>query len=55
MWDKDEYERQALERIVEEEMSALDAKRKEAPVARELLKPRDYKASVTPRLTLPTN
>lgn len=45
-WDKDEYEKIVAERLEEEERKALERQlSKEAPVRREMLKPRDYKVN----------
>ncbi len=44
-WDKEEYEQLARERIEAEQRALLEGGKKEAPVRRELLKPRDYKVS----------
>ena len=49
-WDKDEYERIAQERL-DAELKSLDEKnKKEPPVRRELLKPREYKVDLDSRL-----
>ena len=45
-WDHDEYERQALERMVKDELGSLESGKKEAPVKRDLLRPRDYRVSI---------
>lgn len=45
-WDKDEYERLAQERLEEEERKQLEKELREPHQKRELLKPREYKASV---------
>ncbi|ESN99045.1 hypothetical protein HELRODRAFT_162523 [Helobdella robusta] len=47
-WDLDEYDRLARERTEEEDDEK--ERRKEAPVRRELLKPRDYKVDLDSRL-----
>ena len=45
-WDREEYERIARERIDQELKKLDDDKKKEPPVKRELLKPRDYKVGI---------
>lgn len=43
-WDREEYEKLALERLRAEK--AKDAEEKEVPVEREMLKARDYKVDL---------
>lgn len=51
-WDKEEYEKLALERIKEEKCKKEDSesKKKGPPVKRELLKTRDYKVDLDSKL-----
>ena len=42
-WDLDEYEKLAAERIEAEQKAYHDKNKKEPPVKRDLLKPREYK------------
>ena len=45
-WDKDEFEKLARERLAEEdEDDDLKSLKKEPPVKRDLLKPREYKVN----------
>ncbi|XP_064636805.1 zinc finger matrin-type protein 2-like [Lineus longissimus] len=49
-WDREEYERIARERIEEELKKLDDDHKKEAPVKREMLKPREYKVDLESKL-----
>ncbi|WAQ99956.1 ZMAT2-like protein [Mya arenaria] len=51
-WDTEEYEKLVAERLEEEEKKVLDRERAklEAPVRRELLKPRDYRVDLDGKL-----
>ncbi|KAK2164086.1 hypothetical protein NP493_1431g00013 [Ridgeia piscesae] len=49
-WDHEEYERQALERMVKEELGTIESGKKEAPVKRDLLRPRDYRVDLESKL-----
>ena len=44
-WDREEYEKLAQDRL-EEELKALEPEKREAPVKRELLKPREYRVRI---------
>lgn len=53
-WDRDEYERLAQERLEEEELEIIgstshEGGKREPPVRRELLKPREYKVGTHER------
>ncbi|XP_035218447.1 zinc finger matrin-type protein 2-like [Stegodyphus dumicola] len=50
-WDRDEYEKLAKERLLEEDDLDLDWKtEKQPPVRREFLKPRDYRVDLESKL-----
>lgn len=42
-WDREEYEKLAKERIEAEQDAVLNPSKKEPPVKRDLLRPREYK------------
>ena len=46
-WDRDEYEQLAQDRL-EEELKALEPGKKEPPIKRDMLKPREYRVSESP-------
>jgi len=48
-WDREEYEKLAQDRL-EEELKALEPEKREAPVKRELLKPREYRVDLDSKL-----
>lgn len=48
-WDREEYERLAQDRL-DEELKALEPGKKEPPVKRDLLKPREYRVGGSQRL-----
>nr|AHZ63131.1 zinc finger matrin-type protein 2-like protein [Mesobuthus gibbosus] len=49
-WDRDEFERLAHERILEEYELEKKAKDKQPPIRREYLKPRDYRVDLESKL-----
>ncbi|KAK3605421.1 hypothetical protein CHS0354_007502 [Potamilus streckersoni] len=49
-WDKDEYEKVAAERLEEEQRLLLEKDKKEPPIKRDLLKPREYKVDLDSKL-----
>ncbi|KAL3880463.1 hypothetical protein ACJMK2_032700 [Sinanodonta woodiana] len=49
-WDKDEYEKIAAERLEEEQRLLLEKDKKEPPIKRDLLKPREYKVDLDSKL-----
>ena len=51
-WDKEEYEQLARERIEAEQRAILEGGKKEAPIRRELLKPRDYRVCGSDQQTI---